>query len=53
MRKFEAVREEMRRNNGSVKLPTRGSEFSAGYDFYSPCHVVINPNEQKMIWTYV
>ena len=53
MRKFEVVKESMRRTNGEITLPTRGSKFSAGYDFYSPCHIVINPNEQKMIWTDV
>ena len=52
MRYFEVVRDEFRKNpNVEIKLPTRGSKSSAGYDFYSPVDVTINPGEMEMIWT--
>lgn len=53
MRKFEVVSEEKRRTNGEIKLPERSSKFSAGYDFYSPVNVTIQPNESKLIFTDV
>lgn len=53
MRYFEVVKEEFRKNEGEIKLPTRASEHSAGYDFYSPVEVTIQPNEMVMIWTDV
>lgn len=51
MRYFEIVKDEFRKNEGEIKLPTRGSKNSAGYDFYSPIDVTIQPNEMVMIWT--
>lgn len=52
MRKFEVVRDEFRKNpNVDIKLPTRGSKNSAGYDFYSPIDITIQPNESVMVWT--
>ena len=53
MRYFEVVKDEFRKNKGKIKLPTRGSKNSAGYDFYSPVDAVIQPNEMVMIWTDV
>ena len=53
MRYFEVVKDEFRKNEGEIKLPTRGSKNSAGYDFYSPVDIVIQPNEMVMIWTDV
>ena len=53
MRYFEVVKDEFRKNEGEIKLPTRGSKSSAGYDFYSPVDAVIQPNEMVMIWTDV
>lgn len=53
MRYFEVVKSEHRKNEGEIKLPTRASEHSAGYDFYSPVDVTIMPNESAMIWTDV
>ena len=50
---FEVVKDEFRKNAGEIKLPTRASEHSAGYDFYSPVDVVIQPAEMVMIWTDV
>lgn len=52
MRYFEVVKDEFRKNpNVEIKLPTRATEHSAGYDFYSPVSVTIQPNEMAMIWT--
>ena len=52
MRCFEVVRDEFRKNpNVDIKIPTRGSKNSAGYDFYSPVDATIQPNESVMIWT--
>ena len=48
---FEVVRNEYRKNSGEIKLPTRATEHSCGYDFYSPINVTIQPNESVMIWT--
>jgi dUTP pyrophosphatase len=48
---FEVVKDEFRKNEGEIKLPTRASEHSAGYDFYSPTDVIIQPGEMAMIWT--
>ena len=50
---FEVVKDECRKNEGDIKLPTRATEHSAGYDFYSPVDVTIQPNEMAMIWTDV
>lgn len=35
------------------KLPVRATKHSAGYDFYSPIDVVIEPNSSVMIWTNI
>lgn len=52
MRCFEIVSNSFRKNpDVEIKLPTRGSKNSAGYDFYSPVDAVIQPNEMIMIWT--
>ena len=36
-----------------IQLPTRGDNRSAGYDFYLPCNVVLQPGERKLIFTDV
>ena len=51
MRKFEVVKDEFRKNSGEIKLPTRATKNSAGYDFYSPVDITIPPHEMVMIWT--
>ena len=51
MRKFEIVKDEMRRTIGEIKLPERASEHSIAYDIYSPINVTIPPMQSKMIWT--
>jgi dUTP pyrophosphatase len=50
---FEVVKDEHRKNEGEIKLPTRATAHSAGYDFYSPVDVTIQPNESVMIWSDV
>lgn len=50
---FEVIKDELRKNKGEIKLPTRATEHSAGYDFYSPVDAIIQPNESVMIWTDV
>lgn len=50
---FEVVKDSCRKNDGEIKLPTRATEHSAGYDFYSPVNTIIQPNESVMIWTDV
>lgn len=52
-RYFEVVKDEFRKNNGKIKLPTRASEHSAGYDFYSPVDITIEPNQSALIFTDV
>ena len=54
MRYFEIVKDECRKNPASeIKLPTRATENSAGYDFYSPVDITIPAHEMVMIWTDV
>lgn len=53
MRFFEVVKDEYRKNKGEITLPTRATEHSAGYDFYSPVDVIIPPHEMVMVWTDV
>ena len=48
---FEVVRDEYRKNSGEIKLPTRATKHSAGYDFYSPIDIIIPPHEMVMIWS--
>ena len=50
---FQVVANEHRHNEGEIKLPTRATAHSAGYDFYSPVDAVIPPNQSVMIWTDV
>ena len=52
-RYFEVVKDEHRKNEGEIKLPTRATEHSAGYDFYSPVDIVVPPQESVMIFTDV
>jgi len=35
------------------KLPVRATQHSAGYDFYSPIDVTIEPQSSAMIWTNI
>lgn len=57
MRKFEIVSEkEFLKTNTleeykKIVIPKRATNFSAGYDFYLPYKIVINPNESVLIKT--
>lgn len=51
-RGFEVVKDSMRKQK-FFHLPTRGTKFSAGYDFYSPEDYTVQPNEIVKIWTDV
>ena len=53
MRHFELVSDKHRKNNVDIKLPTRATKNSIGYDFYSPIAVDIEPMHSQMIWTDV
>ena len=50
-RYFEIVKDKFRKNQGEIKLPTRATTNSAGYDFYSPINITIKPDESVMIWS--
>lgn len=57
MRKFEIISEkEFLKTNTleeykKIVIPKRATNFSAGYDFYLPYKIVINPNESVLIKT--
>ena len=54
MRLFEVVRDEFRNHpNEEIKLPERATINSAGYDFYCPVDLEIQPNEKVKIFTDV
>lgn len=53
MRRFEVVREDMRRTNGKIKLPKRATKNSVAYDFYSPTNYIIKPKQTLLIFTDV
>lgn len=53
MRKFKVVKEEMKRINGEITLPTRADHKSAGYDFYAPTNYSCYPHKVTKIWTDV
>lgn len=53
MREFKVVDYKHRKHLGDIQLPTQGTKKSAGYDFYSPVDVTIEPNEMKLIFTDV
>jgi dUTP pyrophosphatase len=53
IRGFESVNPSMRRTEGEIKLPTRGTEKAMAYDFYANANYTIKPNEIAKIWTDV
>jgi len=51
-RKFEIVNDNHRKfKDTEIKLPVRGTKYSAGYDFFSNEEVEIKPNEKYLFWT--
>lgn len=49
LRGFELVKDKMRKTEGEVKLPTRATAHSAGYDFYLPYDICIEPHSSTGI----
>jgi dUTP pyrophosphatase len=52
-RGFEVVKEDMRKTNGEITLPTRGTSKAMAYDFYSNANYEVYPNQVVKIWTDV
>ena len=54
VRGFKVVSDEFRKHpNVEIQLPTRGSKISAGYDFYLPCDLILQPGEKTCVWSDV
>lgn len=53
MRRFEVVKDEMRRTDGVITLPTRGTEYAMAYDFYANTDYKVEPNAIAKVWTDV
>jgi dUTP pyrophosphatase len=52
MRQFYVVKDEFRKHpTKEIKLPTRATQCSAGYDFYSPSLLIIEPQQSVIIAT--
>ena len=52
-RGFEVVKDNFRKTVGDITLPSRGTEQSAGYDFYANDEYVVEPNNIAKVWTDV
>lgn len=52
-RGFEVVKDNFRKTVGVITLPSRGTEQSAGYDFYANDDYVVEPNNIAKVWTDV
>jgi dUTP pyrophosphatase len=51
---FEIVDDKFRKHpDADIKLPERQTQGSAGYDFYSPRDVRIQPGEKFLLWSDV
>lgn len=54
IRGFEVVSDNHRKHkDAEIILPTRNTKNSAGYDFYSPVAIAVQPGESKMVATDV
>ncbi len=53
MRRFREIKEDMKKTVDKVKLPTRATQYSVGYDFYANTDYKVKPNEIAKIWTDV
>lgn len=53
VRGFEEISNDFKKINTETTLPTRGSKYSAGYDFYSKESVTIEPGKQHVFWSDV
>ena len=53
-RGFEIVDDKFRKYpNADIQLPKRGDSRSAGYDFYSPCDITLQPGEKILLFSDV
>ena len=53
-RGFEIVSDEFRKHPEiDIQLPKRGDSRSAGYDFYAPCDITLQPNEKVLLFSDV
>ena len=52
-RGFEIVRDDMRKTNGDIQLPTRGTSRAMAYDFYANATYTVEPNNIAKVWTDV
>ena len=53
-RGFQVVDNEFRKHsNVDIILPKRGDSRSAGYDFYAPCDIVLQPGEKVLVFSDV
>ena len=53
-RGFEVVTNKHRKHpEVDIQLPQRGDNRSAGYDFYLPCDVILQPGERQLVFTDV
>lgn len=53
-RGFEKVAEEHLKSYDKVEdvvMPQRGTQYSAGYDFFAPHDIEIMPNDSVLVWT--
>lgn len=54
MRRFEIVNDNhIQYGVKDIIMPRRSTKSSAGYDFYSPVDIVIEPGASELIWTNV
>jgi len=53
IRGFEVINDRFKKNVEEIKLPTRATEGSSGYDFYMPINASIPPNSRVLIWSDV
>jgi len=49
IRGFEIVRDDMKRTNGDVRLPTRGTKNAMAYDFYANDYYSIVLSQMKLL----
>lgn len=53
-RGFEKVDDKFRKHpNVDIQLPKRSDPRSAGYDFYAPCDITLQPNESVLVFSDV
>lgn len=52
--RFEIVRDDTRKfKDVDIKIPSKSTKYSAGYDFYSNEDYILEPSKQHIFWTDV